>query len=393
MRKFILSLLSVVFLLLAINHLPSNLTLAQTPAELTNQANQKQSEIEELQAKVNELGKQSQTLKQQLGIIDSQTKITELKIEQTNLQIEKLQREIEDLSGRITRISSSVDSLSEVLLNRIIQTYKYGSVDALDLLFSSHGFADVLERLKYLQVAQANDKKVLYQLQATKAAYNDQKTDKETRQAQAEKLKKDLDTYKAQLTQQKQVKAALLKATQNDEAVYQAKLQAALAEQNAILGILRGAGSEVAVGHVGKGDTIGHFINGRSSCSSGSHLHFEVHKNNALENPSSDLSNKSVTWDNSPDGQFGFGGSWDWPISDPIYIEQGFGITYWAKLGWYSIPPGHTGIDMWSPSDTSVKAVHDGNLSRGSIGCGGGTLLYKRVDHGDGVSTYYLHVL
>ncbi|MDO8619241.1 MAG: hypothetical protein Q7R49_04845 [Candidatus Daviesbacteria bacterium] len=361
--------------------------------ELCQQAQAKQDEINQLQAKISDLQQEKKTLKSQLDIIDSQNKITELKIQQTTLQIEKLGREIDDLSDRITRISSSVDSLSEILLNRIIQTYKYGSITPIDLLFSSRGFADALQKIKYLQVAQANDKKVLYQLQATKVAYDDQKTDKETRQAQAEKLKKDLDIYQAQLIQQKLAKAALLKATQNDEAIYQSKLQKALAEQVAILGILNGAGKEIAIGHINKGDNIGNFINGKSACSSGSHLHFEVHKDGALQNPANYLSNKGLTWDNSPDGTFGFGGSWDWPISDPVYIEQGFGITYWAKMGWYSIPPGHSGIDMWSPSGSGIKAVYEGELSRGSIACGGGTLLYKRVSHSDGISTYYLHTI
>lgn len=390
MRKSVLGLLCLSILIICQLFITP---IAYSEDDLAKQAAQKQAEIDELRSKVNQLQQQSKSLKQQLDIIDSQTKITILKIEQTTLQIEKLKREIDDLSSRITRISSSVDSLSEVLLNRIIQTYKYGSVSALDLLFSSDGFAQVLERLKYIQVAQANDKKVLYQLQATKVAYNDQKTDKETRQAEAERLKKELDVYQKQLAEQKQAKAALLKTTQNDEALYQSKLQAALAEQVAILGILSGAGKEIAIGHVGKGDTIGNFINGRSVCSSGSHLHFEVHKNSSLQNPANFLSNKGLTWDNKPDGTFGFGGPWDWPILDPVYIEQGFGETYWARLGWYSIPPGHSGIDMWSPSGTSVKTVLEGELSRGSIACGGGTLLYKRVDHGDNLSTYYLHVL
>jgi len=391
MRKSVLGLLCLFVLITC--QLFITPPVVRSEDDLTKLSEQKQAEIDELKAKVDALAQQSKTLKQQLSIIDNQTKITELKIEQTNLQIAKLQREIEDLSGRITRISSSVDSLSEVLLNRIVKTYQQSTITPLELIFSSRGFAEALQRIKYLQVAQANDKKVLYQLQATKAAYNDQKTDKEVRQAQAEQLKKDLDVYQQQLTQQKQAKAALLKTTQNDEAIYQSRLQAALAEQLAILGILSGAGKEIAIGHVSKGENIGSFINGKSACSSGSHLHFEVHRNGGLENPSSYLSNKGLTWDNSPDGTFGFGGSWDWPISDPVYIEQGFGTTYWAKMGWYSIPPGHSGIDMWSPSGNSVKTVLDGDLSRGSIACGGGTLLYKKVSHNDGISTYYLHVL
>lgn len=351
-----------------------------------------QKQINDLQRQLDEARGQEKTLKSQLEFIDTQTKLTQAKVDQTNFQITKLEKEISDLSTRITKLSATVDNITQILLARIIQTYKYSNFSSLDLLFSSHGFADLLERIKYIQVVQANDKKVLYQLQATKAAYNDQKNDKETRQTQQEKLKKDLEQYQNQLAEEKKAKDELLKVTQNNEAVYQAKLQAALSEQQAILAILSGGGTEVAVGPVHKGDVIGYAISGASTCSSGTHLHFEVHQNGQLVNPATLLSDKSVTWDNSPDGSFSFTGSWDWPISDPVYIEQGFGATYWAKLGWYSTPPGHTGIDIYSPSSLAIRAIHDGTLSNGGIGCRGGTLRYKKVDHGDGTSSYYLHV-
>src|SRR5579884_948491 len=146
------------------------------------QVQQLQQQISQLEQQISDARSTENTLKSQLSTIDNQTKLTQLKITQTQVQIEQLNSEITDLGGRMQRISTSVDSLSNVLLNRIVSTYKMGDVSTIALLFSSHGFSDLLERLKYIQVAQANDKKVLYQLQATKTTYNDQKTDKQTRQ-------------------------------------------------------------------------------------------------------------------------------------------------------------------------------------------------------------------
>jgi len=353
-----------------------------------------QNQINNYQKQLDAARGQEKTLQSQLDFIDAQTKITELKIQNASFQIQKLNSEITDLSGRIDRLSTSVDSLTKVLLDRIVRTYKYSNISPLDLLFSSNGFSDALERLKYIQVVQAHDKQVLYQFQAAKQNFDDQKTDKVTRQTQAEELKKQLDSYQAQLDSDKAAKAQLLRITQDNETVYQQKLQAALSEQEAILAILGGGGSEVSVGPVHQGDVISHFIIGPSPCSSGSHLHFEVHQNNSLVNPTGLLSNTSINkWDNSPDSPFSFSGSWPWPVQQPIDIEQGFGNTWWAQHGWYTNPPGHTGIDIYSESSTEVLAVHDGNLSVGSISCGGGTLHYVKVDHGDGYSSYYLHTL
>ncbi len=396
MKKLLLS--SIVFCLTSFIVLfPIPYTLypahAQTTDDISKQVADKQAEINQLEAQLADTKNQEKTLNSQLNLIDGQTKVTSLKIEETNLKIEKLKREISDLLTRIDRIGSTLDSLSEILLQRIVQTYKYSNdISTLNLLFSSKGFSDLIERLKYIQVAQAYNKQKLYELQATKLAYNDQKQDKLARQQEAEKLNNDLIAYKVQLDSQKKAKDALLRVTKNDEAVYQSKLQAAIAEQQAILAINGNAGMEVADGSVHKGDTIGNYLLGTSACSSGSHLHFEVHQNNQIVNPAGVLSNHSITWDNSPDSTFSFTGSWDlWPLQDTISLAQGYGMTWWAQHGWYGGGP-HTGIDLYS-TYTGVRAVHDGQLSHGGIACGGGVLHYKRVDHGDGYSSYYLHVI
>src|SRR5579884_164565 len=356
-----------------------------------------QQEIDQLTAQLNQAQNQEKTLSSQLSYIDNQTKLTELKIQQTNYQIQKLNQEITDLDSRITRLSTSVDSISNVLLNRIVSTYKYGNVSMIDLLFSSNGFSDLLERLKYIQVAQANDKKVLYQLQATKTTYNDQKTDKQTRQEQQQQLDQQLQTYQTQLDGEKATKAALLKITQNNEAVYQQKLQTALPEQQAILSILDGGGNEVPDGNVNQGDVIGHVIVGPSACSSGTHLHFEVHVSGSIVDPSNYLSSGSFSYiDNdggADEGAINPHGSWAWPLDGPIYITQGYGMTPYARATGAYGPSGHTGIDMYSPSSYAVHAVRGGALSTGGIACGGGTLHYKKVDHGDGTAAYYLHML
>ena len=285
---------AIVILVLAINFLfldqfsvlnfqYSNHVQAQSVEELAKQLQEKQQEIAKYEESLANARKQEKSLNNQLQIINDQTKVTELKIEETTLKIEKLQREIADLSTRITRISGTVDNLTEVLLKRIVQTYKYTStVGSLDLLFTSKGFTDLLQREKYIQVAQANDKKVLYQLQATKAAYNDQKQDKETRQAEAEKLSKDLEKYKGQLAQSKKDKEDLLNVTKNDEKKFQDLIAKLQADTESIRRALSGGG--IKVGPVKKGDVVASV--GMSGCTTGPHLHFEIMTNAKVEGSS-----------------------------------------------------------------------------------------------------------
>ncbi len=225
MKKLLIALFSLILFFLFIN--PVWAEISCDPGVCSDKSDSEKetclsNEINACGARIQDAQNKEKTLTSQLSLIDGQVQVTNLKIADTNYKIDKLKREISDLDTRLVRIGTTLDSLAEVLLKRIVQTYKYSNnISALDLLFSSHGFSDLLERLKYVQVAQAYDKKKLYELQATKLAYNDQKQDKKTRQVEAEKLSKDLDVYQKQLDQQKKSKQELLTETQGDEATYE----------------------------------------------------------------------------------------------------------------------------------------------------------------------------
>ena len=380
MKKFLL--LPVLFLFLASIFLRP--VFAETVEEL-------QKRINDLQSKITELQGQGKTLSSQIAVMDNQINLTELKIASTEQQITDLTLDIDTTTKKIGKLEGSLDNLTRILINRIKATYIIGSASSFQILLGSSDVSDFVERANYLRIAQTHDKRLIYDTVQAKNDYSNQKEIFQDKKKDVEALKAELEGYTAQLEQEKRDKNALLQVTRNDEVVYQQKLQAALAEQRAIQGIAAGLGRETSAGNINEGDVIGSQIYGRSACSSGTHLHFEVRNNGALNDPSSYLSGKGVTFDNSPDGSFGFGGSWNWPLNDPIYIEQGYGMTYWARTGWYGGGP-HTGIDMYS-QNLSVKAVKNGALYRGSIACGGGQLLYAKVDHKDGIQTYYLHIV
>lgn len=338
-----------------------------------------QKEIQQYEAELAKLSAQARTLSNQIAQFDAQIKLATLKINQT-------EEKILLLGGRIEQIKDSLESLKNAFEERAVETYKMSRFENnFFYILTAPAVSDAVSRFHYLQKIQEADRDLLTRLQSAHDTYLLEKADQE-------ELQKTLAKQKAALDAQKAAKAKLLAITKNDEKKYQDLLAKARAEIEAITSIVAGQGKETEVGRVAAGTRIASVIPSASACSSGAHLHFEVVKDKSHQNPANYLSPKGVTWDNAPDGQFAFSGSWPWPLNDPIRITQGYGMTYYAAtLKYYGGGP-HTGIDMVNSADYTVKAVSPGTLSLGSIACGGGTLKYVHVKQDDGYDTYYLHV-
>ena len=344
--------------------------------------------------KINELSSQKKTLSSQIAQFDTQIKVTQLKITDAQNTIEKLEKEIGVLSFRIGYVNQSIDRLEELVKKRIVATYQQSFVSNLELVIASNDFSDLILRLQYLKQVQENDKKILSSLQETRSNYANQKDEREIKQAAIEENKAKLEQLKKGLDSQKAEKQTLLVVTGNDEARFQKLLQQAIAERKAIVAAFSQAVSRLNSGEgdpVSKGGTVALLGNsGAPACSSGPHLHFTILQNSSPINPSQKLKDVSPAWDNAPDGLFPFTGDWDWPIANPR-ITQGFGMTYWARLGWYE-GNNHDGIDM--TGGPTIVAPKAGKVIYGSTKCGGSTLKYAAIKHDDepSVITLYLHV-
>lgn len=335
--------------------------------------------------------KEKKTLRTGIKRFNALIAVTTTKIYVTATQIKSLEGEIYTLSQRIGNLDVSLDKLSGILLKRIAATYKKGKIEPLTLFLSSKGFSELVSRYKYLRVVQLNDRSLIFQMETARTNYEDQKTLKEEKQQELEAAREKLEFQKTLLGQQKADKERLLQITQNKEQRYQQLLAATRAEIDAIQRIIAGKGDETEAGTVKEGSRIATIILGRSACSTGTHLHFEVREGEEVKNPLSLLKNISVI-DNSDGDSSVATGSWNWPLNEPVKFNQGFGSdTSFIRSGasWYNF---HTGVDI-SSEDRVVKATKTGTLYQGAIGCGSGTLRYVRVDHQDSnIDTYYLHV-
>lgn len=353
-----------------------------------------QEKIDELTKKLSEVQKEKTTLSSTIRLLDNKILLNAEQVRQTELEIRVTESQVEDLSERVEGLKESLGDLSTALIHRVQQQYKQRTHDSMSRLFSTAGVADLLQQDKYLAKARAHTQELILSTEEKRQNYDNERVEKEDKQVELEALKLRLQDQKTELDQQKEDKRLVLQTTQNNERIYQEQLAAAQAEAAGLLSIKAGLGQEEKVRKVKKGDKIATIISGKSACSSGTHLHFEVVKKGNYQNPFGYLGSASIV--NLSSDPAKPTGDWPWPINNAARITQGYGMTWYARvLRAYGGSP-HTGVDMISktPSDLTVRAVEDGTLYRGSVRCGSQYMRYVRVlsEDDDELSSIYVHV-
>ncbi|HOD01256.1 MAG TPA: peptidoglycan DD-metalloendopeptidase family protein [bacterium] len=361
-----------------------------------------QEKIEKYEKKLSELRSKANTLQNEIDYMDNQIGLTELKIRnsianirQTESKINELAEGIDNLGIRIEKLEKSIDYQEKVLGARMRERYKDREKNMLMLVFGGDALSSLVKKTKYLQDLEENDRKLIDQMAATKSDFQKQKEIFEDKKSEQESLKKkleiekaNLDSYKMELENNQREKEEILKQTENDEERYQELLNQAIAERNAMQGIVSSVNFKNGT-KVEKGDVIAIMGNsGSPYCSTGTHLHFEIRKGNSVVNAEKYLKKKNLYVWHYSNGYTDIGsGSWEWPMKSPE-ITQRYGKTPWS---WRYPNKIHEGIDMTS-NDVFIRAPKGGTMIKGGMGCGGAIINYVAIDHGDDVVSYYLHI-
>ncbi len=232
MKRYCFFLVFLIFFLLGFSLVTAQTTPTPTSAPINPEVSDLQNKINDLQGKISTLKGEEKTLSSQIAVMDNQINLTELRIASAQKQISDLSLDIDTTTKKINKVENSLNGLTKVLINRIAATYMAGTVSSFQILLSSNNVNDFVTKANYLRIAQAHDKRLIYDTMQAKNDYANQKDIFEEKKLKTERLRADLTAYSVELEQEKQAKNALLEQTQGSETNYQkilAETQAQLA--------------------------------------------------------------------------------------------------------------------------------------------------------------------
>ena len=227
-----------------------------TTINLDDKSEQELKEQKDLcEKRSNELQGQIYTTSSQIEYMDTQIYLTTLQIQQTEYNIKKITEEIENLSEKIEGLNTSLNYLGTTFLKKIVEAYKRRQVNIFEIFLDSENASVLTNRLKYIKIAQDNDRRLAFQVQQTKVNFEEQKSLRDEKKKTLDDLKVTLNNQNTKLNDQKKVKQKLLEETKNDKITTDRFLQQIQKQLAAFKSFVKssGAGSIIGANSLGGG--------------------------------------------------------------------------------------------------------------------------------------------
>jgi len=206
-----------------------------------------ENKIKEYEQKLVDIRQQKKTLSSQIQEMDTQIYLTGLTIQRSEQKIIDTQNEIEKLGSKIENLDSSLNNLSKMLLQRIVDSYKTQQVSLFELLLDTQTIADLTNKIKYQKTTQNNNQRLLVQVQEAKVNYEEQKSLREQKKIELDQLVVSLNAQKETLKTQQVQKEKLLADTKNDETTYQSLLAQAQAQLKGFSSFVQTSGGDSVI--------------------------------------------------------------------------------------------------------------------------------------------------
>ena len=277
----------------------------------------------------------------ELAVLQTRLAAVETKLAKTKAELTRLRGRLRAKKRELHQAEAELAWQQKVFVKRVVETYKTGDVDYIDVLLGSAGWEDLVTRFRLVRQLVGNDNLLVTQLDAARRKVARQKASLAKTTAAKAAAEADLSDRQAEL--------ATLKAQ------VVAKQQTVLAARQA------------------KERTLAQVVQTRKG--------YEQQERELLAE-SHQL--QAIIAGNSGSGTVHGTGRLVWPVAGPVV--SGFG---WRVHPIFHVRKFHTGIDIGAGYGTPIHAADSGTVIYAAGMSGYGNVIV--IDHGGGLSTLYAH--
>lgn len=301
------------------------------------------SSLTDVEALKKELEQSKNNLTAYVTQLDSELSSIQEKIQQYNTRITETEAQIVETTEELNEAIKQQEDQYEAMKKRIRFMYEKGDTFYLEMLFSSAGFADMMNKADYIEALSRYDRNKLEEYVQTREMVELCKEELETEKELLDEAKAAVEEEEANISSLIEEKEAQIISVSGDISNKEAAIkeyEEMIAQENAEIAALEKAVAE------------------------------EKARLEA-ENAQARIYN---------------GGMFTWPCPGYKRISDEYGNRIHPILGTQQF---HNGVDMSAPSGTAILAAYDGDVIAAAYSGSMGN--YIMIDHGSGLYTIYMH--
>ena len=301
------------------------------------------SSLTDVEALKKELERSKNDLTAYVTQLDSELSSIQEKIEQYNTRITEKEAQIVETTEELNEAIKQQEEQYKAMKKRIRFMYEKGDTFYLEMLFSSAGFADMMNKADYIEALSRYDRNKLEEYVQTREMVELCKEELETEKELLDEAKIAVEAEEANISSLIEEKEAQIKSVSGDISNKEAAIkeyEEMIAQENAEIAALEKAVAE----------------------------------------------EKARLEAENAQARIYHGGMFTWPCPGYKRISDEYGNRIHPILGTQQF---HNGVDMAASSGTAILAAYDGDVIAATYSSSMGN--YIMIDHGSGLYTIYMH--
>lgn len=324
-------------------------------SDIEQQIADQQNEIERLKG-------EEQNLENELAILEAELDATELELQGAQAQLEQVELEIEFTEEQIVESGDQLDFSIEAYREQLAQSYIFSRTSSLEILFNSDSISDFSRNMKYLEVVDAENERLINSISALKNQLEEQRLGLETKRSEVQALQNEIEAKKNDLDEKRFVKEQLLATVQDRQITYEQLVQSSRASYAQLNNEIAALEEQIR--------------------------QQEIERQRQLELERQRAQEQGLPEPAPPPAP---SGGYVWPARGTITMSFWEEYPDWILRLYPGLPRNHTGLDIAAGSGTPIYSTQTGTVQLvRDYGYGYGRTIM--VSHGGGVISLYAHL-